>query len=156
MSENAPDVLDLLMRHELAVKKLYEAFAALFPDRQGFWRQIASEEANHAHWLEALGSEPAFKSWFRLDSRLKPRAIESSISYVDAQAVKAHQGQFTLLEALSVSADLENAILEKQFARMQGAAPSRVRSILTDLTAETERHRAALIDALDAEKRQLR
>jgi len=156
MTENVPDVLDLLIRNELAIKRLYEAFAALFPERQSFWRRIAGDEARHAHWLETLQGQPAFRRWFLSGSRLRPQAIEASIGYVGAQTEKARLGGFTLLEALSVSTDLEAALLEKQFTKMRGSAPPQIRSILTDLETETGQHQQTLAEALDAEKRQLR
>lgn len=155
MTDTQPDVLDLLIRNEVAVRRLYEAFAALFPDRQSFWRNIAREEGRHAHWLEALRAQPAFRKWFLSDTQLKPRAIEASIGYVDAQTAKARQGGFTLVEALAIAVDIEAALLEKQFSRMRASAPPQIRSILTDLEAETEQHQQTLAGALEAEKRQL-
>ncbi|MFH1833591.1 MAG: hypothetical protein ABH877_01085 [bacterium] len=45
------DILEALIEHELAVKRLYETFAADFTDRQEFWQTLAGAEQRHADKL---------------------------------------------------------------------------------------------------------
>jgi rubrerythrin len=153
MKGKEPDILEMLMRHELALKQLYELFAAMFPNRQDFWQHIAEDEQRHSNWLETLRSEETLEDWYLSDSQLRPQAIQSSISYVEVQIARAREGNFSLLEALSVSKDLESAMLERQFAKISNLVHEKIRSVLLDLAAETERHRRAIVEALDAEKR---
>ena len=40
MTGDEPSVLELLIEHELAVKRLYEVFAVLFADRRDFGRAL--------------------------------------------------------------------------------------------------------------------
>jgi len=152
MSEEELDVLELLIRHELAIKRLYEACAVAFPERRDLWQGIAGDEQRHSDTLEALRSgDSADKgSWF--GNRLKPQAIKSSIAYVEKQTARAEGGYLSLREALSVARDLETALLEKQFSRMSGSAAAKV---LLGLAADTEGHRRAFASALEAEKRRM-
>ena len=156
MRETKPDILELLIRHELAVKGLYETLADLFPERRGFWQEIAQDEKRHSTRLEVLRAEESFKIWFRFNSRLKPQAIASSISYVESLTARATSRTLSLLEALSISKDIETALLEKQFSKIAESAPGTIRAIVSDLAAETEQHRKLIIEALEAEKRKRR
>lgn len=153
MGEHLPDVLELMIRHELAIKQLYEAFAAALPHRSDFWHRLASEEQKHADWLTALQSETLGQR-FMLDSRLKAEAIRLSIAYVEEQTKKAAGSNFSAIEALAVARDIENALLEKQFSKLRDTGSSAVKSAVMSLAAETEKHRRALVEAIFSEQKE--
>jgi rubrerythrin len=153
MREAEPDILEMLIRHESAIRQLYEVFAATFPDRQEFWRALVADEQRHADRLEMLRSGPSTGAWFSNDSGLRSQAIKSSIGYVESQTERAQDGGVSLLQALSIARDLENALIEQHFAKMQVPEHEEIRAVIVELVADTERHRKALGDALDAEKR---
>jgi rubrerythrin len=155
MTEEKPDILEMLIRHELAIKQLYELFALIFPNHQEFWQLIAEDEQRHCQWLETLRSEEFLKNWFLSESRLKMQAIKASISYVELQKARAKKGTLSNMEAFSISKDLENALLEKQFLKMSALAPENIRTIFTKLAGETERHLKTIAKALDTEKKQM-
>lgn len=71
--------LDLLIRHEMALKRLYELFAEVFTEDRAFWEEIAMEEQKHADCFQGLSSKEALRKWFMNDGRLKQLAIERSI-----------------------------------------------------------------------------
>ena len=154
MKEVEPDVLEMLIGHELVIKQLYEVFAATFKHRQEFWQNLARDEQGHADRLASLRSESTVNRWLLHESRLKPNAIKSSIGYVERQVARAREGNFSLLQALSIARDLEDALLEKHFSKLSDSTSERFRSILMDLAAETERHRKVLVEAIETEKRQ--
>ena len=68
------------------------------------------------------------------------------------QIARARKGDFSQLAALSISKDLENALLEKQFSKLDYSLPAKVRTILMNIAAETKRHRKVIADALEAER----
>jgi rubrerythrin len=156
MTDDKPDLLEMLIRHELVIKQLYEIFAALFAQRQALWQSLAQDEQQHAERLGTLRSDAALGKWLLHGSQLKPQAITSSIRYVEGQIKRAQEGTISLLEALSIAKDLESALLEKHFPKLSNSASQEFRSILLDLAADTERHRKAVAEALDAEKRQVK
>jgi hypothetical protein len=153
MERETPDVLQLLIDHESAIKHLYQAFAASFPDFRDFWLTLAGDEQGHADKLERLRTEPALDEWLRHESQFKPPAIRSSIDYLDGQLARAQGGGLSLLQALAIATDLESALIERQFLIPGGPACAEIRSVLTDLNAETERHREVVANALETEKR---
>lgn len=154
MREDSPDVLEMLIRHELAIKQLYEIFATLFTKRQDFWQSLAKDEQRHADLLGTLRSEPTLDTWLLHDSRLRPQAITSSIKYVESQIVRAEVGNLSVLQALAIARDLENALIEKQFSKLSESVSKEVRAILEDIATETERHRKSVGVAMNTEKQQ--
>jgi hypothetical protein len=153
MKEKEGDVLDLLIKHELAIEQLYKVFSARFPARRDFWQRLAGEEQRHADCLGTLRSESTSTSGLLYDSRLRLQAIKSSIGYVESQTVGAQEGRFSLVQALSIARDLENALLEKHFSSVRAMVSDEVGSILMDLAVETERHRNEITEALNIGKR---
>ena len=153
MSEDELDVLELLIRHELAIKQLYEIFAVMFTDRQAFWQRLAGDEQKHANWIGMLRTEANMDKLLLHGTQLKPQAIKLSIRYVESQTARAQEGNLSLLQAISIAKDLESALLEKQFSKLNDFVPKEIMSTLMDLAVETEKHRKALVEALNNEKR---
>ena len=153
MTRTEPDVLEMLVRHELSLKRLYELFAARFPPQQDLWAGLAGDEQRHADALGTLRSAPAAVAWLTRDSGLKPQAIKSSIGYVESQTAKAQGSALTLLQALAIARDLESALIEKQFSKLSGSAPPEARAVVTVLATETAGHHKRIVDAIRAERR---
>lgn len=153
MNQNSQDALELLVKHELAIKKLYEIFAAKFMNHRGFWTAIADDEQSHADHLESIRSVLAIPKWLWFKDRFKAAAIQASITYVEKQAADAEAGRITELRALSIGRDIESALLEKMFARAGDNVPQEIKSILQRVIADSERHRRSIVELLDSEKR---
>lgn len=150
MSEDEPDVLGMLIRHELAIKELYEIFAAKFMNSQGFWHRLAGDEKRHAEWLGTLRSGSAVDNWTLRASALRLQAIKTSIGYVERQTARAKEGDVSMVQALSIARDLESALLERQFSRLEDWVPKEVRSVLMRLADETRKHLKAVVEVLDS------
>jgi len=152
MKENEPDILEMLIRNELVIMELYELFAVMFPERRDFWAGLANEERGHADFLGSLRSREDLREWFATSSRLKPQAVKISIEFVEKQIAWARERKFSLIEALSLSRDLEAALVEKQFGVMSRRAPGEIRVVMEKLAADTERHEKVIDGALNEEK----
>lgn len=154
MTENQADILELLVMHELTIKRLYEAFAVQFENQRNFWSTIAKEEQMHADQLESFRAEATYAKWLVVEKRLKADALKLSIGYIGNQAVEAEAGRFNLTRALSTARDIESALLEKVFYRVGDFIPQEIRPILANITTDSERHRRSIAALLDAQKRQ--
>ena len=152
MNENEHDILEMMTRHELALKELYEVFSILFPDYKGFWQQLATDERRHADWIETLRSNPDAGSWFLHDSQLRLQATKASIGYVESQTTRAKEGKFSLLQAVSIAKDLESALIERHLSKIQDSAPQDMKSILMKLSDETKRHLKAVVEIMNLQK----
>lgn len=153
MSEDTQRTVQLLAEHELALKELYETYAALLPSWKDLWLRLAQDEQHHADWLDSLlapgGAVDAPEScvWPRRT------AIKASLKYVREQILRARQAQVTSLTALSVAKDLESALLEKEFFKVADEARPETRAVLNRLVAATEVHWRTVSEALDQAKR---
>lgn len=153
MGDGNADILELLIRHELALKELYGIFAAAFPGHQDLWNRMVADEQKHADLLGTLRGDRALDKWSLPGSPLKPQAIKASLGYVESQIIKAREGKFTVMQALSVARDLENALLEKQIAKLGESPSGGIQSVARVLVAETTDHRNALIEAIGGKSR---
>lgn len=152
MKEDEQDMLEMMTRHELAIKELYEAFAILFPDYKGFWQQLATDERRHANWLETLRSNPDVGMWLLHNSQLRLQAMRASIGYVESQTTRAKEGKFSLLQAFSIAKDLESALIERHLSKLQDLAPQGIKPILMKLSDETKRHLKAVVEVMNKQK----
>ena len=152
MNGNEEDILTLLTRHELALKDLYEALASFDEARSAFWAEIARDEAQHAAWLADLRADAATADWFKVSCPLKPPAIKLSIGYVEGQAAKVRQRQFDLTHAFTIVKDIENALIERQFSKMEDVAPETIKIVLDRLAIETEKHLRMIVERMNAEQ----
>lgn len=153
MHNQTRTIVKMLSDHELALKELYQTYAAKIPSLKDFWLRLAADEQHHSDWLSSLMPKPGVDDSSDPCCWPRPAAVESSLKYIRALIVRAKQGEVTLLVALSIAKDLESALLEKEFFRAADSACPDVRAVLGRLIAATERHGRAVVKALDAAKR---
>jgi rubrerythrin len=147
------DVLALLIEHELAIKRLYEVFAVVLPDRRNLWESLVRDEQGHADRLERLRPQSSEVGRLWLDSGLRPQAVRSSITYVESQRARAEQRGLRSVQALSIARDLESALIENEFSKLAGPVNQEIRSVIDAIAVETDRHRRSLEEVLEAERR---
>ncbi len=152
MSENEQDVLALMIRHELALKRLYEVLAGTFKKNEQFWQDLAGEEGKHAQWLAKLKTYPKVSQWLQHNIKVKPQAIRMSTEYVEDQIEKAGHKSFSVLQALSIVRDIESALLERQFFKLKDTAPKELSNVMNRLAQETERHLKTVTEKFFMEK----
>jgi hypothetical protein len=148
LSTDEKNILKLMAENELAIKKLYDHFAEQFPEARQLWQRMAVDEKKHADWLDMLRFEPVLAGALSRDCRITPQSVKSSISYIGQLLEKAQTGEYGLIQAFSLSRDLENSLLEKQFANISQSAPRKIREVLQQLAFDTQRHRRQIEDAL--------
>jgi rubrerythrin len=141
-----PNTIDMLIQHEAALKQLYEVFRDVFPENKVFWQVIADEEQKHCDILKGLSLRASLKGWFLNDRQFQQLAIESAVQYVEQKIDAARQAKINLLEALSIAGDFEEALIEKQFIRLNISGPEEVKDAMRMLVADTQRHRKIIND----------
>ena len=153
MTENTRTIVEMLANHELALKELYQTYAEKVPSFKDLWLKLAEDEQRHSDWLDSLVSKVASADPQTPCCWPRPAAIESSLTYIQIQILRASQTEVTPLAALSIAKDLENALLEKEFFKIADDACPEVRAVLGRLVAGTRKHWQAVTDALDKAKR---
>ncbi len=152
LTEDTRTIVEMVANHELALKELYQTYAERVPASKALWLRLVQDEQRHSDWLESLVS--GLGSANPLGSCGWPRraAIESSLEYIQVQILRARQTEVTLLTALSIAKDLENALLEKEFLKVADGACPEVREVFGRLVAGTKKHGQMVTEALAAAK----
>lgn len=155
VGESGSDFLDVLIRHELTIKRLYESFSELFESHRIFWQRIAADEQRHADLIAEIRPRFSYEKRLYPDIRLTCQGVATSIGYIEDQIARAQKGGFSLLQALSVARDIESALLERQLSRMDGTDIQEIGPILKTLVIETGLHFQKIVEALNRVKRKI-
>jgi rubrerythrin len=146
--------IDMLIRHETAIKQLYELFADVFPEHRAFWQGMVEEEQKHSDSLQGISSKESLKKWFMNDSQFQQLALSGSIEYIERQIERVKKANIGLMEALSIASDLEESLIEKQFIRLNISGPEEIKKVMKGLVADTQRHRKMIAEKLNLHKRE--
>ena len=136
-----PDViLGALKDHELALADLYQVYAETFPECKDLWSELSREEIQHANWLDTLQTEIEKSDEDFIVERFPIAAIEHSIGYVKQLGARAHQSDFTLINALSTALQLEKALIENKYFEVLEGDSAKTRHALDRLAQSTHIH----------------
>lgn len=139
--EQAPDtVVELLARNEDSICHLYEVYARRFTECAGAWFVLAAAETVHAAWLRQLATTVQEGSLHINEGRFKREAIQSFGRYIQDELTRAEKQELTLLNALSIALNIEQALLEGRYFEVFEADSAELRDLLQSLAADTKRH----------------
>ncbi|MCX6728146.1 MAG: hypothetical protein NTV39_00025 [Candidatus Saccharibacteria bacterium] len=152
-SKNSNDTtLFSFIENEELLNKLYSHYATLFPDDKEFWEDIAADESEHAGWVRSLSTR-IDNGEVRLSAgRFGLAAMTSFASYIQEQIDMSNTEEVQQVQALSISMDLENSMLEKGlFASYETDSPE-LREVMDRLEKSTEIHYSEVKDRWEAER----
>lgn len=149
LKESQIKVIEMLARNEEAVSKLYKAYAEKFPNYESFWSRLAEEEIEHACWIRKLHSKIKEGSVYFNEGRFKIEAIQTSLDYLNDWLVKAQKEEISLINALSLAWDIENALMERKYFEIFEGDSVELKHVLTNLADSTKDHRDRVKRALD-------
>ena len=144
-------VLNTLAELEESVGRLYEAYAALFPDYRQFWSGLVDEEKQHAVWvreLRALVEKGAAKF---TENRFNVFAIQAYINYLKEELEKA-KGR-TLVNALSIASYIEESLMEHNYFEVIDGDSEELKQTLRNLAGATQDHIERVRAALNTYKK---
>jgi len=131
-------ILDKLAELELSVSRLYEAYAAFFPDYRQFWSGPVAEEKQHAAWVRELRSlVEKGKAKFG-ENRFNLLAIQTYVDYLQNESDNA--GGRTLLNALSITKYVEDSLIERQYFNIVEGDSDELEQTLQKLADATKSH----------------
>ncbi len=134
------DVIEMLAQHEESIGQLYSIYARRFPEHYDFWATMAQEEMNHAGMLRGLVSNIEEDSADFNPNRFRSKTVEASIEYIHDETVRAREQDMELINALSITLQIEQAMIEKKYFEVVEGISTNVKHLLLTLTAETEEH----------------
>jgi hypothetical protein len=145
MRTSEMSVLELWIRHELAVKRLYEVFAIMFEKHEEFWDKLAKQEQSHAENLSRFRTRQSMESWLLSEMQLTPELILKATEYVEEKRELATKRQVNATQAFSLAENIEKFLVDGVFSKIRGTPPPGVRAVLETLMEETKIHLASLI-----------
>ena len=135
-------MISKLIENEELLSDLYEQYSNMLPDDSEFWMQIAKDETVHASWVTEL-SEKVKQGLVQVDdSRFKDPAIENFGRWLLENIQKAKSEVISPIQALSISMDLENSMLERGIFEAYDSDDPELRTVLEKLKKSTEIHYA--------------
>ena len=140
-SKDRHRTIELLAKHEEAIGRLYEEYAARFPEQHAFWLKLSEEEYEHAEWIRTLDPEIKDYSLSLSEDRFKAGTLERSLAWVTFQTGRAQKGDLSVDEALTVALDVENSLIENKCFEVFEHDPPKFKKVLRELASATENHR---------------
>ncbi len=126
---------------EAAVGEFYALCHEYWPDEE-LWPKIAAEEAVHAgavrKMLELVAKSP---DSFAVLKPLSPTPVRLFIEGVKANAAKVRGMVYNKTNAMAVSRDLEQSIIESRYDQLLACADPAYKALAGGLTADSRVHK---------------
>jgi hypothetical protein len=135
-------MMAMLVIHEDLVAQLYEAYAQLLPEYEGFWSQLVREEVQHTNLLCSVGGKDVSKR----DLTLK--GLDTSLEYMKVLLANAQRQNMSIRMALSTALQVENSLIEKKLFEVYEGDDAELRSVFSNVTQGTYTHIARIEKAL--------
>jgi hypothetical protein len=145
-------VIDLMVRHENAMRDLYSLYAAQHAGQHfDFWHQLVKEENSHANTVKLIGTSlEQGKADFKED-RFKSELIEKSLEHIDKKIAEARVGEVVLSQALATALEIENSFIEHEYFSVLDEDSEDLKLILKLLQKGSNDHQERVKIAWEAE-----
>ena len=126
---------------ENLANELYKVFAEKFPEERDFWLDIARDEQEHASIISMLGASIAEGGADFDENRFTAEEIKSSLESVKNSLAEAKSGDISMKDALAMSLELEEQILEHSYFEVFIPRTEGIRDFIAGVISATKRHR---------------
>jgi rubrerythrin len=149
MSTDRFKIIRYLVEIEDLANELYTFFAEKFPEESEFWFAIAREEKDHAAIIRMLGAGVAEGQSSFDDRRFTLEEIETSVEWARQKVAGAKQNKINIEEALSLSFEFEQNVLDRSFFEVFVPEHKSVGDFISGVVAATKRHRDSIKKKLE-------
>ena len=153
LKEHQEKILELLEQLELNMCDLYLLFADRFPKYADLLTTVARQETDHADGNKKLHLLAGDDRVLFDEKITKTYTVKMFISSIQEALARAKSGKMSLINALSVSHDFEQAILEKGFYNFFSGQDDETRAVIRKITEETLDHQMKMKNAWEQEKK---
>jgi len=148
-------ILDLLEQLESEMGALYKLFADKFPKYRDLWITMAAQEAQHAAWVAQLHALARDGKVYFDEKLTRTYTVSKVLDIIKEAQSKTRENKITLINALSISRDLEQSILEREFYNYFSGKDAATGSLIRKFKIETIEHQNQLKDAWEKERKTL-
>jgi hypothetical protein len=136
-------MLSLFIDSELKLAELYDTLADKFSEERAFFKAHQAEELKHAQWIEYF-TDKIEQGEVLFHDNTRMVALKSFLTYAQTILDKVKSDKLTLMMALSLSASMEDSLIERNLFNHFGADSSEFQNILQRLKDETKAHAAEI------------
>jgi rubrerythrin len=140
-------ILELLAENEVAVARLYRAYAEKFPRRKDFWNTLVREEIQHSRWIQKLSTGTHAPVQIKED-RFDVAVFQISFDYLEDKLAQAKSEDLSHKEALATALDIETGMFERGYFEVFEGDDPELRKVLNLLAKETKKHTDSIRNAL--------
>lgn len=115
---NAIDIINNCIKVESTAASFYGKLMELFPDHKNFWESLHDEEKEHVSFLNDVKSMGLSDEMEKMESLPATSLIKKSLNLVDNISKKLHDNSITFKEALTLSLELEESMVETYTNRL--------------------------------------
>ena len=153
LKEYQETILQLLCQLELDVSNLYKLFAEKFPKYKELWNTLSQEEIEHADRVKML-HDLAKENRVIFDEKLtRTYTVKKVLEIIKDAHAKTLAGQFSIINALSISRDLEQSIIEKEFYNYFAGKDSETKILINSIKKDTLDHQSMVRNAWEEERK---
>lgn len=131
---------ELLVGHEDMLAELYTEYARRFHSHSEFWTQLSLEEQDHAQRIRQLAAYIKSGAAKIDKERVTIDAIKMSVKYIEEQITRARCGELTLINALSITYQIEKALIDGQIDEVFKGYTHEARSFIRELGSTLLQH----------------
>ena len=137
------DVLSRMEMTEAVVAGYYHACGEIFTRHQAFWFGIADQENKHAVYIQKMKAIIEKKpEYFEKGRPFNIMAAQTLIKGLEASTVKVRSGQVSLINALAIARDNEQAFMEAKYNEVVTTDDIEYQALVNEIIADTVAHKA--------------
>ena len=144
VQEYQKTILSLFIGLELKLAELYNALAEIFPKESAFFKNQHVEELKHAQWMEYFKDKVEAGEILFKEDKTRTYTLKSFIAHIQTILDDARSGKLAILAALSLSASIEESLIERKAFDHFITDSLELQTILKRLLAETGEHAAVI------------
>lgn len=144
VEEYQRSMLSLFIELELKLAELYGVFAGTFLQENIFFKDRQAEELQHAQWIEYFKDKAEQGAVLFHEDKTRTYTLKSFLAHVETILRDAKAKKLTLLSALSLSASIEDSLIERKVFDHFKADSQELQNLIGRIRQETGMHAAEM------------
>lgn len=133
-------IIELYLKQELQLARLYNIFAAKFPTHADFWTSLTKEELKHAEWLKKLYLAEKKELVAFSEGKVKTYTLKAIDEHIEKIIQRAENDAIDLKSAMAYTLDFERSLIEKEVFSHFKAIDQKVHGVMSKLEEQTKDH----------------
>lgn len=141
LDSNQRELLELFVKQELLISKLYTLFSKRYPRYEGFWVEMSNEEHQHAKLVMRIAESDTKNEINFLPVELRSNNLSSSVIFIQGIISEFKSNiDYPIAQAVSMALLIEKGLWEKKIFQSFEGDSCEARRILDILNLEQEIH----------------